>query len=82
MIGVVREGVAVPRLLMATARSIFVGELFMMFVAEKSDPMTFPLLRSFLRSERPCVYVGDDVVAGYPGQDKRLLKDEAYRVSS
>lgn len=57
LVGVVSEGVAALRVLMAGTRSRFVGELFMVFMAEESVTVTFRLLRSRLRSTRPCVSV-------------------------
>lgn len=45
VLGIGPEGPAVLPLLMAMARPVFVGESFIMFMADKSVTMTFRLLQ-------------------------------------
>lgn len=75
VVRVVPEGVAVLRCFMAMTQLDFVGELFMVFLAEERFTMTFRFLRSRLHSRRPRVDIGDKVVAGEVDSDWRLLSD-------
>lgn len=75
LVGAVPESVAVLSLFMALTRLVFVSESFVVFVAEESGPMTFPILQSRVRSGHSCVCVGDEAVAGEADPDRRLLSD-------
>lgn len=72
VVGLIRERVAV---LMAMARSVFDGELFMEFWAEESVTVTYRFLQSRLRSRCPCVCAGDEVVTSEANLSWRLIWD-------
>lgn len=72
-----REGVAIISLIMVLTRSAFGSKLLVVFVAEESVTMIFQLLRLLLHSRRPCICIGDEVVASEADPNWKYLSKVA-----